>query len=118
MKVISTKWIDIKKGDKEMPNIRCRLVGRELAIEKRHDLFAATPPLESLKAVISVCASNQEQARPLRILSIDVKRAYFYAPATRPIFIEIPLEDRQPEDEGFVAQLNLSLYGTRDAAQN
>ena len=28
MKVISTKWIDINKGDKERPNIRCRLVGR------------------------------------------------------------------------------------------
>ena len=51
-------------------------------------------------------------------MSNDVKRAYFYAPTTRPIFIEIPAEDREPGDEGFVGQLNLSLYGTRDAAKN
>eukprot|EP00973_Karenia_brevis_P012895 1749607-Karenia_brevis.AAC.1 len=48
----------------------------------------------------------------------DVKRAYFYAAATREIFIEIPAEDREPGDEAKVARLNLSLYGTRDAAQN
>ena len=28
------------------------------------------------------------------------------------------MEDRQPGGEGEVAKLNLSLYGTRDAAQN
>ena len=51
-------------------------------------------------------------------MPIDVKRAYFYAPATRPIFIAIPKEDWEDGDEENVAQLNLSLYGTRDAAMN
>ena len=118
MQVISTTWLDINKGDIEKANIRSRLVGRELAKVKRDDLFAGTPPLESLKAVISKCASRQDGRRPFRLLSVDVNRAYFYAPATRPVFIQIPAEDRQPEDEGYVAQLNVSLYGTRDAAQN
>ena len=93
-------------------------MGRELAKVKRDDLFAGTPPLESLKAVISKCASRQDGRHPFRLLSVDVKRAYFYAPATRPLFIQIPAEDRQPGDEGHVAQRNVSLYGTRDAAQN
>ena len=52
------------------------------------------------------------------MMAIDVKRAYFYAPATRPIFIHIFAEDREPGDENMVAQLNLSFYGTRDAAFN
>ena len=47
-----------------------------------------------------------------------MSRAYFYAPATRPLFIEIPIEDWNEGDEGMVGQLQLSLYGTRDAAQN
>ena len=47
----------------------------------------------------------------------DVKRAYFYAPVTRPIYIIIPPEDQQLGDEDKVGQLNLSLYGTRDAAR-
>ena len=51
-------------------------------------------------------------------MAIDVRRAYFYAKATRPVYIEIPIEDYEPGDEGRVAKLNLSLYGTRDAAQN
>lgn len=121
MKIITTKWLEINKGDNENPNVRARLVGRELKMDKRDDLFAATPPLESLKTIIAICASKQfhvERSERFIIMSTDIKRAYFHAPATRPIFIEIPREDREPGDEGMVARLNLSLYGTRDAAMN
>ena len=51
-------------------------------------------------------------------MAVDVKRAYFYAPATRDLFIRIPKEDKEEGDEGMVAKLRLSLYGTRDAALN
>ena len=47
-----------------------------------------------------------------------MRRAYFYAKASRPIFIEIPEEDKDPNEGDVVGQLELSLYGTRDAAQN
>ena len=116
--VITTKWIDVNKGDEKTPNYRSRLVGRELKLDNRLDLFAATPPLESLRMLCSICASSQGRKDPFRILSIDVRRAYFYAKALRPVYIEIPAEDRGPEDVDLVARLNLSLYGTRDAAQN
>ena len=49
---------------------------------------------------------------------MDVRRAYFYAPVQRPIYVEIPDEDKQPGDEHKIGRLNVSLYGTRDAAQN
>ena len=39
-------------------------------------------------------------------------------PLAKKILIEIPMEDWQPGDSHKVAKLNLSLYGTRDAAQN
>ena len=55
MQVITTKWLDINKGDEAKPNYRARLVGREIAKEKRDDLYAATPPLESLRALLSFC---------------------------------------------------------------
>ena len=117
-KVITTKWIDTNKGSEAETNYRSRLVGRELNLSDRPDLFAATPPLESLRYIVSRCASAQHRQRPHRILSIDVSRAYFYAESIRPVFIQIPEEDRLPGDEGMVGRLNLSLYGTRDAAQN
>ena len=61
---------------------------------------------------------QSDQTNLYRITSVDVRRAYFNAKATRPVNIEIPIEDFGPSDEGKVERLNLSLYGTRDAAQN
>ena len=49
---ISTRWIDINKGDDEFEEYRSRLVAQEINDHKREDLFAATPPLESKKMLI------------------------------------------------------------------
>ena len=118
VRVITTKWIDTNKGSDSEPNYRSRLVARELNLSERPDSFAATPPLESLRYNISRCSSAQCRQRPHRLMAIDVSRAYFYAESIRPVFIELPKEDRLPTDEGMVGRLNLSLFGTRDAAQN
>ena len=117
-KVNTKKLRDINKGDQRNPNYRARIVGRETKTDSRLDLFAATPPWESLRMICSMCASNEDTQDPYRIMSVDVRRAYSYAKATRPVYIEIPIEDFEPGDEGKVARLNLSLYGTRDDAQN
>ena len=42
-KIISTKWVDTIKGSEREPNYKSRLVGRELNLSDRPDLFAATP---------------------------------------------------------------------------
>ena len=94
------------------------MVGRELKRDKRLDLFAPTPPLETLKLLVAKCAKSQGTPKPKRNGIFDVSRAYFYAPCQRPIFIEIPDEDWEVGDEHRVGRLKLSLYGTRDAAQN
>ena len=95
-KAITTKWRDINKGDQRNPNYRARLVGREIKTDSRLDLFAATSPLESLRVICSTCASHQDRQDPYRIMSVDVRRAYFYAKATRPVYKEIPIEDFEP----------------------
>ena len=46
-----------------------------------------------------------------------VMRAYFHAPATRELYVELPDED-PGKAQGLVGKLKLSLYGTRDAAAN
>ena len=117
-KVTTTKWVDTNKGDTSRPIYRSRLAGREMKYDKRLDLFPATPPLETLKFLCSMCARGQAGPELYRLAVIDIKRAYFYALARRPMFIEIPKEDLEPGDEGCVGQLQLSLNGTRDAAQN
>ena len=48
----------------------------------------------------------------------DVKKACFYAPATRPLYVESPPEALGPGEECLCGRLERSLYGTRDAALN
>ena len=89
MKIISTKLLDITKGDATKTNLRARLVGRELARDKRDELFAATPTFESLRMILSICASHRGSSNPSEnfvVMSNDVSRAYFHAPTTRPIY--------------------------------
>ena len=51
----------------------------------------------------------------MKIDFVDVRRAYFHAPAVRKVYVELPEEDAQ---EGHVGLLMKSMHGTRDAAQN
>ena len=78
----------------------------------------ATPPLEALKLLLAKGAMGQRRYRPLRLAVIDARRADFYAKARRPIYVETPPEDFCDGDEHRVAELEMSLYGTRDAGLN
>ncbi len=51
------KWVDANKGDMEKPDYRCRSVAKEIEKGEREDLFAAKPPLEAKKILISLWAS-------------------------------------------------------------
>ena len=117
-KVIGTRWVDVNKGDSTNPNCRSRLVGREFNVGRDDTLYAATPPLEALRLILShagmwIPGRNGERKA---VMINDVRRAYFYARATRDLYIEIPRED---PDAGpnVLGKLKLCLYGTRDAAK-
>jgi hypothetical protein len=115
---IGTRWVDTNKGDLTNPKIRSRLVAQELNLSKQPEIFAATPPIEYVRYLVSCVASSQFTAEPTRLMVQDVKKAYFYAPATRRIYVKIPDEDRGPGEEGLCGILRKSFYGTRDAAYN
>ena len=66
--------------------------------------------------MLSAIATGEREGKVLAL--VDVRRAYFNAPARRKVFVELPAEDYQPGDEHMCALLRYSLYGTRDAAQN
>ena len=57
-KVIKTRWVDKNKGDERSPEIRCRLVAKEVkkrnnTEEESANFFASTSPLEAVKFLIS-----------------------------------------------------------------
>ena len=55
---IAVRWVDINKGDGINPDYRSRLVAKELRINEREDLFAATPPLEAKKTLFSLAVTQ------------------------------------------------------------
>ena len=114
-KIIKLKWIDTNKGDTENPNYRSRLVGMEFSSGADPENFAATPPLEALRVVVSH-AGTVKNGKARKFMINDVARAYFNAKIDRDLYVELPAEDRDDKDD-MVGKLELCLYGIQDAAR-
>jgi len=77
-KIIKTRWIDINKGDDEVPVYRSRVVGKEFNDGAMEGLFAGTPPLEALRylvheaATVDDCSGEDSKVMMLN----DVARAF------------------------------------------
>ena len=120
--------MDVNKGDDLNPNVRSRLVARELkALDKSgQSYFAPAPPLEALRTVLSLATSkigkhqpdwNPDSPNRQQVSFVDAKRAYFNAkldPLSKPVFVDLPPED--PDSGSMCAQLLRHMYGTRGAA--
>ena len=113
---IKVRWVICNKGDSENPDYRARLVAKEIKLDTRLDLFAATPPLEAKKFLFShVMSRRAASGSALKLQFVDVKRAYFHAPCLREVYVDLPEQDYAP---GMCGKLEKAMYGTRDAAQN
>ena len=60
---VKLKWLDTNKGDVQSPNYRARLVCQEIRRKGWEAIFSATPPLESLRLLLSVLASEDPGRR-------------------------------------------------------
>ena len=109
---LGTSWVDVNKGDLQSPDVRCRLVAQEVNTYKEDALFAATPPFEALRRVLSQVATGQAGSGGRKVMILDAKKAHLHAYAERGMFVELPPERRRP---GVCGRLVRSLYGTRDA---
>ena len=108
------KWVDHNKGDSENSNVRSRWVAMEFAKYQDESLFAATPPLEAIRLLLSEAATRPRGGkREKKILLIDVRKAHLHAEAVRDVFVDLPPEVAV---KGKCAHLRRCLYGTRDAA--
>ena len=113
---ITARWIDINKGDEVDLNYRSRYVAREIkgkyGGDDREGLFAATPPWEATKIMISNLATGHTAEK--KIMFIDISKAYLFAPAVHEhIYVDLPPEHHVP---GQCGRLLKALYGTRAAA--
>ena len=111
----TASWQQVGRCDDQNPLVRSRYVAMEIAKKtgKCEDFFAATPPLEALRLVLSRVASNRSHGRGGRkLLVIDARKAHLHALAERNLFVQLPPELAKP---GICAKLRRCLYGTRDA---
>ncbi len=91
-------------------------MGMEYKTYVDDSLYASTPPLEALRLILSRAATYDGQAR--EIMVNEVRRAYFYAQATRELYVELPKDDSEYASGDKVGRLRLCHYGTRVAALN
>ena len=84
------------------PNYLSCLVAREFNVGyDKPEWFAATPPGETLRLMLSNFASSRSN----KFMYADASRAYFYAPAVRAVYVKLPDEYRKVGDEGLVGRL-------------
>ena len=117
--MLSTKWVVTNKGSKEKPIAKARLVAREFVSKAidRDALFAGTPGLSVMRALVSRAATTSSRSPRRRIMLMDVKTAFLYGKCVWPLFMEVPEGDPDHGNPQMVARLLQSLYGTRDAPQ-
>ena len=115
---IAVRWIDVNRQDSQHPLYRSRLVAKEFNTHQDVGMFAATPPLEAMRMIISIASTYKSE--DYMVMTNDVPRALFYAPVPpgQHIYVKLPEEDCQPGEEHLRGKLNFSMYGTRKAAIN
>ena len=55
---VTVRWVETNKGDDVNPNIRSRLAARQIRGPGQDAVFAPTPPLEALRTVLSLAATD------------------------------------------------------------
>lgn len=102
---ITVRWVDVSKGDDVEPNIRSRLVARQIRQLGEEAIFAPSPPLHLLRTVISLASTDitgraphvrdTASERRTQISTIDISRAYFNASMdekSEPTYVIVPSE--------------------------
>jgi hypothetical protein len=119
-KPISVRWVVHNKGDNENPNVRARLVARHIREKyggkEVDDLFAAMPPFEAVKLILTKCVQSLGKGRTRKLMFIDVSKAHLYAPVDEDTeaYVDLPPECKK---EGVCGRLNFWLYGMRPASR-
>ena len=99
-KVITCRWIDHNKGDADNVCLRSRLVLQEtkrvssIAPDDIGATFSATPPLESLRLLLSLAMSLNptDPSDEFVPVFIDISRAHPHCDVLRDIYMELPKE--------------------------
>ena len=88
--IVGGRWVTHNKGDAENPRCRGRYVAQEVNTSGDADpsFYAATPPLEAKRVLMSRWASERKRhGRHLKLHLLDVRKAYFNGVPKRSIYV-------------------------------
>lgn len=91
-----------------------RLAAKEIKTYIAPALFAATPPIESLKYLLRRAAQESSMCT----MQVDIMKAYFDKEASCDVYVRLPMEDQLDGHEHMCGNLMEAMHGMRDAAQN
>ena len=94
----------------ESDGVRSRLVLRDFkgGDKDRDDLFAAPPPLESTRLLLSRAAMRVNGRLTRKLLFIDAKKAHLNPECKEDVYVELP--DEAEGGQGMCGKLNFWLY--------
>jgi hypothetical protein len=109
--------VDVNKGDENNVIVRSRLVARDFkgGDKDRDDLFAATPPLEAKRLLLSRAVIRCKDGGYRKLLFFHVKKAHLNPECKDDVHIVLPEECGL--GSGVCGKLKFWLYGFRPAAQ-
>ena len=109
---LKARWVDIDKGTR----YRSSWEAKQFKGSDSEEWFAAPPPIEALRALISYSVSGPKSKA---LMVCDVSRAFFYAPVQHELYVELREEAKKTfQDNNMCAKLRMSMDGTKVAVQN
>ena len=108
---LKSRWVDTDKGTW----YRSRWVAKQFKGSDSEEWFAAAPPIEASRALIS---HNMSGPKKKALMVCDVSRAFLYAPVQHEMYVELCAEAKKTvEDNDMCAKLRMSMIGVKAAAQ-
>ena len=105
---IPVRWVDVDKG---FGVVRSRLVAKDFkprsSVGDREDLFAAMPPLEAVKLLVTQGAAESHASNPRKMMFLEISKAHLYGRMETDEYVELPPERARP---GKCAKLNYTLW--------
>ena len=113
-KILNGRWVLANKGDLSSPDCKARYVACEINQVDDMSFFAATPPLEAKRLLMSQWAKElRRDGQRLQLHFSDAKNAYFSGKPHRSLYPRLPKElGLGPTVLGTMVRC---CYGTRDA---
>ena len=117
-KIISTRWVDTDKGYREKRELSLEACRQGNQGRQASGSVLGHPAARDFRVACGRLCQRSGASQAFEDWNLRREQGVLVRARDAASLINIPDEDWEEGDEGLVGQLQISLYGTRDAAQN